>query len=75
MKDTHRITILDGLETNPGDLSWEPIYKHGILTVYDDLIYDEDEIIERIADSDMVITVDTPLTKRVISSCKNIKYI
>lgn len=75
MKDTHRITILDGLETNPRDLSWEPIYKHGILTVYDDLIYDEDEIIERIADSDMVITVDTPLTKRVISSCKNIKYI
>ena len=75
MEKSLEITILDGLETNPGDLSWEPIYKHGILTVYDDFITDEDEIVKRIGNSEVVISVDTPITKNILSKCRNIRYI
>lgn len=30
-----RIVILDGLTTNPGDLSWTPLERLGTLTVFD----------------------------------------
>lgn len=30
-----RIVILDGLTTNPGDLSWEPFERLGTLAVFD----------------------------------------
>ena len=29
-----KIVILDGYTTNPGDLSWEPIERHGEVQIY-----------------------------------------
>lgn len=75
MRETHKIVVLDGLETNPGDLSWETLYEHGVLTVYDDLIYDEERIIERIGENDIIISVDVPITKSILDRCPSIKYI
>lgn len=50
----YRIVILDGKETNPGDLLWLPIEKEGELKVFDDLIDDEEKIAERIGESEIV---------------------
>lgn len=71
----HSITILDGLQTNPGDLSWKGFEEYGELKVFDYLTYNEEEIIHRISDSDIVITVDTPVTDRVLSRCPRIVYV
>lgn len=71
----YRIVILDGKETNPGDLLWLPIEKEGELKVFDDLINDEEKIAERIGESEIVITVDVPITAAVMDRCRNIRYI
>ena len=71
----YRIVILDGKETNPGDLLWLPIEKEGELKVFDDLIFDEGKIAERIGESEIVITVDVPITAAVMDRCRNIRYI
>ena len=71
-----KIVVLDGYTENPGDLSWQGFEKLGDLTVYDRTdVKDESLIIERIADSEIVITNKTPITKATIEACKNIKYI
>lgn len=68
-----KIVILDGYTENPGDLSWEGIEKLGELTVYDRT--PEDKIAERIADAEIVIINKTPITRKTLSLCPNIKYI
>lgn len=71
-----KIVILDGYTENPGDLSWEELAKLGELTVYDRTsLTNEDEAIERIGGAEVVITNKTPITKRVIDACPNMKYI
>ena len=70
-----KIVILDGYTENPGDLSWSPIEQLGELTLYDRTPYDEDEIIQRIGDAEIVVTNKTPITKKVIDSCRSIKLI
>jgi len=54
-----RLVILDGRTTNPGDLSWEPIARHGELTIYETTA--PSELIERTQDADIVITNSTKL--------------
>lgn len=68
-----KIVILDGYTENPGDLSWEGFEKLGELTVYDRT--SPDKIIERIGDADAVIVNKTPITRDVIASCPNMKYV
>lgn len=71
-----KIVILDGFTENPGDLSWEPLGALGDLTVYDRTpVNDEDEIIRRIGDADMVYTNKTPISKKVIDACPGMKFI
>ena len=71
-----KIVILDGYTENPGDLSWDGFEKLGELTVYDrSPLNDEAEIIRRIGGAEAVITNKTPVPKRVIEECKNLKYI
>ncbi|MBI9101957.1 MAG: D-2-hydroxyacid dehydrogenase [Spirochaetales bacterium] len=68
-----KITVLDGYTLNPGDLSWEGFEKLGDLTCYDRT--EASEIIERIGDSEVVITNKTPITAETLSACSNVKYI
>ncbi len=71
-----KIVVLDGYTENPGDLSWGELEKLGEVTVYDRTsLTDEDEVIARIGDAEMVYTNKTPITKKVIDACPNMKFI
>ena len=71
-----KIVVLDGYTENPGDLSWGELEKLGELTVYDRTsVTDENEIISRIGDAEVVITNKTPITKNIMDACPGIKYI
>ena len=71
-----KIVVLDGYVENPGDLSWEELEVLGEVRVYDRTsLTDEEEIIERIGDAEVVITNKTPVSKHVFDSCPNIKMI
>ena len=71
-----KIVILDGYTENPGDLSWAALEALGELTVYDRTsLTDENEIIARIGDAEVVYTNKTPITKTVIDACPNMKFI
>ena len=65
-----KIVVLDGYTENPGDLSWGELEKLGELTVYDRTpVNDEEEIIRRIGDAEIVYTNKTPISRRVIDAC------
>ncbi|MBF4693473.1 D-2-hydroxyacid dehydrogenase [Fusibacter ferrireducens] len=68
-----KIVVLDGYTLNPGDLSWEALEAYGDLKVYDRT--DEDQIVERIANCEIVFTNKTPITESVLKACPNIKFI
>ena len=71
-----KIVVLDGYTENPGELNWEKLEKLGELTVYDRTsVTDENEIISRIGDAEVVITNKTPITKNIMDACPGIKYI
>ncbi|MBA2861888.1 D-2-hydroxyacid dehydrogenase [Methanococcus maripaludis] len=68
-----KIVVLDGYTMNSGDLSWENLEELGELTIYDRT--SESEVIERISDSEIVITNKIIIDKAVFEKCKNIKYV
>lgn len=71
-----KIVVLDGYTLNPGDLSWAGLEALGALAVYDrSSLTDESETIARIGDAEIVYTNKTPLSKRVLDACPNIKFI
>ena len=70
------IVVLDGYTENPGDLSWGELEKLGALKVYDRTsLIDEGEAIARIGGAEIVLTNKTPITRRVIDACPNVKFI
>lgn len=70
-----KIVVLDGYTENPGDLSWDGLQKLGDLMVYDRTPHDDAEIIRRIGDADIVYTNKTPVSRKTIESCPNMKLI
>ena len=71
-----KIVVLDGYTENPGDLSWDELGKLGDLTVYDRTsLTDENEIIQRIGDAEIVFTNKTPISRRVIDACPGMKFL
>ena len=70
-----KIVILDGYTENPGDLSWDGLKQFGSVTVYDRTPYEEEEIIERIGDADVVFTNKCPVSRRTIEASRNLKFI
>ena len=71
-----KIVVLDGYTENPGDLSWEALGALGELTVYDRTsLTDQQEVIDRIGDAEIVITNKTPISKTVFDACPGMKYI
>jgi glycerate dehydrogenase len=67
------IVILDGYTSNPGDLSWDGIAKHGNLTVYDHT--PAALTIERARDAEIVISNKTALGEAEISQLPKLRYI
>ncbi len=71
-----KTVILDGYTENPGDLDWKDIQAPGELKVYDRTsLTDEEEIIRRIGDAEIVITNKTPISRHVLDTCPDIRFI
>jgi glycerate dehydrogenase len=71
-----KMVILDGYRENPGDLSWAPLEALGELTVYDRTpVDDQEEIIRRIGQAEVVITNKTPVSRDALEACPSVKYI
>lgn len=68
-----KIVVLDGYTLNPGDLTWDGLREFGSLKVYDRT--NEDDVIKRIKDAEIVYTNKTPISKETIDSCNNLKFI
>lgn len=70
-----KIVILDGYTLNPGDLSWSVFDKFGNVTVYDRTKNEDNEIIDRIGDAEIVFTNKTMINEHIMEECKSIKFI
>ena len=71
-----KIVVLDGYTENPGDLSWDGLKALGEVVLYDRTsLTDQNEVIERVGDADVVITNKTPVSKQVFDACPNIKLV
>lgn len=68
-----KIVVLDGYTLNPGDLSWDALQALGNLVVHERT--SENEIVERAADADMLLTNKVPLSAKVINALPKLKYI
>ena len=71
-----KIIVLDGYRLNPGDLSWQGFEEMGELTVYDRTpLDDQEEILRRIGDAEIVLTNKTPISRSTMDRCPNLRYI
>lgn len=71
-----KIVVLDGYTLNPGDLSWDKLKEIGDVKIYDRVSYEESDLIaNKIGDADVVITNKTPISKKTIDKCHNLKLI
>lgn len=68
-----KIVVLDGYTLNPGDLNWQPLQQLGETIIYDRST--KDEIADRIADADIVLTNKAILSGDIIAKAANLKYI
>lgn len=68
-----KLIILDGYSINPGDLSWAPLEAIGPFHSFDRS--EEDEIITHIGDSDGFFVSKCQITREIMESCPNLKFI
>ncbi|MCX5949183.1 MAG: D-2-hydroxyacid dehydrogenase [Cyanobacteria bacterium] len=66
-----RLVLLDGYTSNPGDLDWEPLERLGDLTVYERTA--ADQVLERIAAADVVLTNKTRLDAASLASASGLR--
>lgn len=70
-----KISVIDGYTENPGDLSWDGLRALGDIVIYDHSTKDEAEIIRRVGDAEIVVANKSPISRRVLDACPNVKYI
>lgn len=70
-----KISVIDGYTENPGDLSWDGLRALGDVVIYDHSTKDEAEIIRRVGDAEIVVANKSPISRRVLDVCPNVKYI
>lgn len=68
-----KIVVLDGYAANPGDLSWDELKTLGECTIYDRTL--PDEVLERSAEAEIILTNKTGITAQMIAAMPNLKYI
>ena len=68
-----QIVILDGLTTNPGDVSWEPLERLGSLTVFDRTA--PGDVAARAADADAILTNKAIVGREQIAALPQLKYV
>ncbi len=69
-----KIVVLDGGALNPGDLSWDWLDKFGEYAIYS-RTDTEEEAVQRIGSSQIVLTNKTPITRNLLARCPNLRYI
>ena len=67
------IVVLDGHTLNPGDNPWSPLEALGKLTVHDRT--QEDLIVSRAADADVLLTNKTPLSAETLAQLPKLRMI
>lgn len=71
-----KIVVLDGYSLNPGDLDWSVFSDMGETAVYDRTpVDDQEEIIRRIGDSEIILTNKTPITRATLERCPAVRYV
>lgn len=68
-----KIVALDGYAANPGDLSWDELKNIGECTIYDRT--SPEEVLERAAGAEIVLTNKVVLNADTIASLPDLKYI
>lgn len=68
-----RIVVLDGYTLNPGDLSWDGLYRMGECIVHDRTA--PGDIVSRARDAEVVFTNKTVLDRAAIISLPKLRYI
>ncbi|MFK7769222.1 MAG: D-2-hydroxyacid dehydrogenase [Mariniblastus sp.] len=68
-----KIVVLDGHTLNPGDNSWDPVRKHGEVTIHERT--SKNETVARSQDADILLTNKVVLDESIISQLPNLKYI
>ena len=68
-----KIVDLDGYAANPGDISWDGVKELGEFVLYD--YTDDDQIIERAKDADIILVNKINMTREVIEKLPKLKYI
>jgi len=68
-----KIVVLDGYTLNPGDLTWSDLEAQGQTTVYDRT--SADQTVERIGSAEIVLTNKVLITREVIDSSPDLKYV
>jgi glycerate dehydrogenase len=69
------IVILDGKTLIQNDLSWDSFEELGKVTMYDRTPYEEEEIVKRIGEAEVVLTNKVPITASIMDRCPNMKYV
>jgi glycerate dehydrogenase len=67
------IVVLDGLTTNPGDLSWKPLERLGAVTVFDRTA--AGDVVGRAAAADAILTNKCPIGREQILALPSLKYV
>lgn len=71
-----KMVVLDGYTLNPGDLDWKELLSLGECRIYERTsLTDEEEIVRRIGDAEIVITNKTPISRNILQQCPGIKFI
>ena len=68
-----KIVIVDGYTLNPGDLSWAELEKLGTVEIHDRST--PEELLERAANADIILTNKAPLSRETIGKLPKLKYI
>ena len=69
------IVILDSKPLNPGDMSFESLKELGNITVYKECPNDNEEIIKRAKDAEILLLCYTKITRDLIENLPKLKYI
>ena len=68
-----KIVILDGHALNPGDLSWDFLYKYGDVDYYDRT--NSEDVIIRMQNAEIVLLNKVAITETILNQCPNLKLI
>ena len=68
-----KLVVLDGKTLNPGDNPWTPLEDFGTLEVFDRT--PDDQIVERCAGAEIVLTNKVPFTRSTLEQLPKLKFI